>query len=158
MGIQLIRLSESDVNVAVFSGAITREVLLGFYNSLGREVVDNGARWLSYFDPTADLTELDLATFTEMRRVIAARLRELYGETALTSGVVCDSPANLPVLKVWNGYVGDHWRDPDAPVMYSSLRAACDAFGLSDQARAELGAAIGVDCAPPPTGWVQNAG
>jgi hypothetical protein len=150
MGIRVTRLTEFGVNISVFSGKITREVLLEHYAALGAADRAESGRWISYFDPSADLTELDLATFTELKRVVGAKVRELYGDGRLANALVCDSRINQPILNLWRSYVGRDGYHPSDPIVLSSLKAACDRLGLPDTARDQLTAAVGVDCSRAP--------
>lgn len=144
MGITVTRLPEFGLNVTVYSGKITHPMLLAHVGSM-TDPLESG-RWLNYFDPSADMSELELSSYIEMKRLVASKLAELYPEKPFRSAVVSNTEANRPVLGFWKSYVSNDRAHPAAPMMFSSLQAACDWLDLSDEARRAIGDLLGEDC------------
>ncbi len=145
MTIRVACCSDFGVNVTVYSGKITRDELKAHYQSISSADAANAERWVSYFAPSADLSDIDIAAFAELRRITSAKLQEVYPGRRLAVAIVCDSRINESILSVWKSYIN---RDRDHPAdidMFCSLKAACDWLGLSDEAREAVTRAIDND-------------
>jgi hypothetical protein len=144
------RLPAFDVNVTVYRGRITRDELIEHFGALAPEDAASADRWISYFDPSADLSAVDIAALAEIKRISFARVAELWGPGRLASAMVCESALCEPVLGVWRDYLGSDPRYPAAPSLFSSLGAACDWLRLAEPAREAISAVIeGEDSAAP---------
>jgi hypothetical protein len=143
--IRVARSAEFGVNVTVYSGKITREELMAHYQAISAEDAACANRWISYFAPTADLSDIDIAAFAELRRVTNIKLHEVYGDRRLAVAIVCDSRVNEPILSVWRSYIVRDREHPADPGLFSSLKAACDWLELSDAGREEVLKMIGHD-------------
>jgi hypothetical protein len=120
-------LPEHGVNVTVYSGRITRDELIGhFATELDEAAAASAHRWVSYFDPTSDLSAVDVAALAEIKRITAAKVAELWGPGQLASAMVCESAVNDPILGVWRDYLGADPHHPASPALFSSVDAACD--------------------------------
>ena len=60
----------------VFRGVITREAWMEYYAGFTAVETD---RFITYLDPSADFSKVDLASGPELKRVVAAKLREFFG-------------------------------------------------------------------------------
>jgi hypothetical protein len=140
--IRVIRCHDFGVNISIYSGKITREELIRHYSAIDADDAASADRWISYFAPSADLSELDIAAMAELKRLTSAKIREVYGDRPLAVAIVCDSRINEPILSVWRSYLGADVDHPTAPGMFSSLRAACDWLG-APAARDAIAAMIG---------------
>jgi hypothetical protein len=143
--IRVVRCGEFGVNVTVYSGLITREELREHYQAIDAVDAASGERWISYFAPSADLSDIDIAAFAELRRITAAKLHEVFAGRSLQIAIVCDSRINEPILSVWRSYIGRDREHPADPGLFSSLKAACDWLGLDEGAREAVLKAIGED-------------
>jgi hypothetical protein len=135
VSIRVTLFPEFDVNVTVYSGKITRDELIEHFRALG----DGGAarcdRWVSYFDPTSDLSAVDIAALAEIKRITAVRVGQIWGAGRLASAMVCESAVNEPILGVWRDYLSSDPHHPAAPALFLSLKSACDWLHLSEPAR-----------------------
>lgn len=143
MTIRVTRLPEFGVNISVYSGPITRAELIEHYGAIDAADAASAHRWISYFDPTADLSQLDLAAMCELRRLTAAKLCEVYGSRTLTVAIVCKSPPNQSILSVWRNFLGSDRAHPSELRLFSSLRDACDWLDLPGSASLALAAVAG---------------
>jgi hypothetical protein len=143
--IRVARCSDFGVNVTVYSGKITRDELKAHYQAIDKVDASSGGCWISYFAPSADLSDIDIAAFAELRRITAAKLQEVYDGRRLQVAIVCDSRVNEPILSVWRSYISRDREHPADPGLFSSLKAACDWLNLSDEARESVLEAIGDD-------------
>jgi hypothetical protein len=137
------RFPEFRVNVSVYSGPIARAELIEHYGSLDAEDAASADRWISYFDPTADLSQLDVAAIGELRRLTAAKLNEVYGDRTLTVAIVCKSPVNHPILSTWRSYLAADRNHPSDLSLFSSLKDACNWLDLPGSACFALAAVAG---------------
>ncbi|HWE44831.1 MAG TPA: hypothetical protein VG407_02295 [Caulobacteraceae bacterium] len=134
MAASLRRLADPDLNLVVYHGAVSREDLLAFWRAVDENDPRNGAPWLSYYNPETDISELDLMTFVELKRIMEPKLRTMSERAPVVSAMVCDSRLNGAILSLWKGYVG---RDPDymsEPNIFTSIEAACRWIGLDPSA------------------------
>lgn len=141
MVVHVTRLDDYGVNLTVYSGRITLEDALAHYRSLPASHAIN-PRWISYFDPSADLSELSVAAFPEMKRALGAKLVEIYGDRPVKAAMVCDSRLNHPIISMWRSFLSGGAGQPAAPGLFSSLKAACEWLGLPEAARDALAAAV----------------
>lgn len=143
MTIRVTRLPEFGVNISVYSGPITRAELIEHYSAIDAEDAASADRWISYFDPTADLSQLDVAAISELRRLTSAKLYEVYGDRTLTVAIVCKSPVNRPILSTWRSYLSADRNHPSDLSLFSNLKDACDWLDLSGSASFALAAVAG---------------
>lgn len=132
MTIRAKRFPEIGVTLSIFSGAITQKDVIAYVKGL-----ETAARWVTYFDPTADLSGLDVAHIPEVKRTLAAKLKELHGDEPVVSVFVACTGAVEAFLTFWRSYVADP-EYPAKPEVVGSLDAACRALGLSEDACAAL--------------------
>jgi hypothetical protein len=143
MSISIARFPEFKLALVVFRDLIEAEELLAFYGGCEADR-DGESRWLTYVDPDADLSQLDLMTITELKRVAGRKQRERPWVEGFRAAIVSNSRRNDPMVNLWKGYVG---RDPDhfaKPLVFPSLDGACAYLGLPAEARETLAQAVGL--------------
>lgn len=139
MTIELKRYAEYGVTLMVFSGALTAEQLIGRFCELdGR---DRGC-WLSYFDPTVDLTGVDIAHLPPLKRMVAMKERELLGDARQRPrhAIVYGSAVTEPFFRFWRSYAAAGDAHSITPGVFSNFEAACDWLGLPEAVCSKLGA------------------
>jgi hypothetical protein len=143
MSISITRFPEFKLGLIVFRDLIDAAEVLDFFR--GPDADRHGeTRRLTYIDPGADLSQLDLMSITELKRVIDRKRRERALDESFRIAIVSNSRRNDPIVNLWKGYVG---RDPDhlsKPVVFSSLEGACAYLGLPAEAREALAQAVGL--------------
>jgi hypothetical protein len=144
MGILAKRFPEYGVTLQIFRGAITREAWVEYYASFAATASD---RFVTYICPSADLSNMDLAFGPELKRLVAAKLREVFGDQPVISILVRSSNEQEPYLEFWRGFerVGD--KHPAESVIVTDFKKACALLGLPDDAWRRLAAAV--ECEPP---------
>jgi hypothetical protein len=124
------RLPEHGVTVAIASGAVTsHDVTLDIQ---GLQATDASPRWLSYLDPTLDLSSIDVAFLPSLRRLMAAKLRELHGGQKVVTAMVSPSGVEDVFRRFWPNYAGRDRTYPALPAAFTSVEKACSWLGLSD--------------------------
>ena len=139
MGILAKRFPEYDVILQVFRGPITREDWMLYYAGFTAADTD---RFITYADKSADFSGMDLASGPELKRVVAAKLREVYGDKPVVSILVPGSEAQLPYLKFWRGFEATGEQHPAASAVVPDFEQACDLLGLPEDAWKTLAAAV----------------
>jgi hypothetical protein len=133
-------LPEHDLTLHLVHGKHTSAEGIRFFQSLDSSCA---TRWLSYFDPTADLSPIAVASAPEIRRVITEKRKELFGAHAKPYAIVCASEMSAQYFfEFWSRYfVG-----PDAHAenlrCFRSLEEAYDWFELPQASRAVVARAI----------------
>jgi hypothetical protein len=124
MSLSITRFPEFKLALLVFCDLIEAGEMLDFFSGRGADP-DVETRWLTYIDTDADLTQLDLMSITELKRLIDRRQRERAWDATFRTAIVCNARRNDPMVSLWKGYVG---RDPGhlaKPIVFSSLEGAC---------------------------------
>jgi hypothetical protein len=85
MGIRAKRLPEHGVTVFIWSGRLTLEDIRQHFGALDAAHTD---RWLQYFDPTVDLSGVDIAAIPELKHLFADKRRALQADRPGVCAVV----------------------------------------------------------------------
>jgi hypothetical protein len=129
MGIQAKRLPEHGVTVVIWSGRLTPEEIRRHIGGLDAVYSD---RFLQYWDPSADLSGVNIAAIPELKRLLADKLKALYGDKRAVSAVVRDPAMKEQFPQFWPSYVSADHGYPAQAVAFSSLEAACAWLNLTD--------------------------
>lgn len=138
MGSLAKRFPEYGVILQVFRGVITREAWMEYYAGFTAVETD---RFITYLDPSADFSKVDLASGPELKRVVAAKLREFFGDKHVVSILVPGSKAQEPYAQFWCAFERVGEKHPAGSVVVSDVEAACDLLSLPDDAWETLAAA-----------------
>ena len=132
MGIRVKQVPEFGLTLIIWSGTVTREEVIEHYSRL--TAADAGRR-IIYLDPTLDRSGLDVASFPELRRIITAKFKELYGDTPVRSAIVRGGASvSEPDIDFWFRYAGVEIDYSNTPAGFPSFEAACEWLGLPDAA------------------------
>jgi hypothetical protein len=141
MGVSIRRFPDLGVSLLTLHGLVASEELSDFARRIDQGVP---RRWITYIEPGADLTQLDLLFFTELKRLIGAKLKAQFGDEEFRSALVCDSRVNDAVIRLWASYVGRDETHPSKPAVFSALGQAFDYLELATPARAAISEALGL--------------
>lgn len=125
MGIALVRLPAYGLNLTIYTGHIGRDEMLTFYRGLDPFAPENAYPLLTYMAPDIDLSEVALVTFSELKRVLAPKVKALTEHPHFHCVVVCNSEQCNVITRFWRAYVQ---RDPtyaSPPVFFETLESAC---------------------------------
>lgn len=156
MCIAIRRFPEHDLTVAELRGLVTGAQLLEFMDRL--QISEKTRRWLTYVASDADLSQLDLLSLTQAKRLVGRKVTEAAHAQPFISAFVCASRRSEAVIKLWTDYLG---RDPDHPAkpqIFSSLEAAFGHLELSPAAGEAVWRALGLspgrlDQVKPTSAW-----
>lgn len=129
------RFPEYDLSLCIVSGAHTCEEAVLYFEGLG---ASDATRWLHCFDPTVDMAGHDVACLPKLKRTIIAKRNELFGDQPKLYAVVSPSSAGEAFFKFWCGFVEAGEHHGTAPRLFSTLEAACEAFGLPEAAQQKV--------------------
>jgi len=139
MVLELKRFPEFGVELHIRRGAFTAEDLIRYFRSLGPA---DALRWIFYYDETASTSGLDLGHLPELKRTVAAKKTELFGDQPPVSAVVCGQGVNRQFFDFWISFLASFEPQTTAPLLFSTLRAACEGLGLPDGACEALEGAV----------------
>jgi len=133
----LKHLPEYNLEVGVFSGAVTDDEMLESFSKL-----DKNRNWLGVFTKDADVSGVDIACFPALKRAVTPDAPELRGgEPKLSALVNFSGPSEL-FVRFWVHYASaddQPWRKRQ---MFSSIEKACAWLGLPPAAAGEVAAAV----------------
>jgi hypothetical protein len=143
MGVRVKRLPENDLTLFIVSGPHTSEEALRLFEGLDTRAA---TRWLTYFDPTVDMSGVDVASFPRLKRAIAAKQKELFGDRPMVRAIVCSTwDAEQFFRKFWSSYVKAGDGPPAPPALFEDLEAAFEWLALPMAARGAIAEAIESD-------------
>jgi hypothetical protein len=149
MALQLKRFPEFGVELHIRRGVSTSEELLQYFRALGPA---DALRWIYYYDETADTSGIKLGHIPELKRVIATKQEELFGDRPPPSAIVYGSGGNRSFFDFWISFAATGERHPTPPLVFPTLKHACEELGLPDAAceALERAAAAPQDASPEP--------
>jgi len=134
-------LPQHDLTLHLVHGTLTSADVSQYFRSLNSSCC--ATRWLHYFDPTADMAQIDIASVPELRRIIAETRKELFGDHPKPFAVVCASEGSQ---QYFFGFWLKYFSGPDAQAenlcCFRSLEAAYDWLELPQASRAAVAGAI----------------
>ena len=137
MGIRLKRFPKHRLDFSIYSGVVTVEQVLRHFEKL-----EVGANWLSYFDPTADLSGIDLGHFPALKRGLIAKEAERDSDELRLCLLVNTASTNEDFVRFWCTYAAEGIEHPHQRDLCPTLEAAFDRLGLPDDVRAALAAEL----------------
>ena len=140
MSIRLHWLREHGVSLTIYSGKITPEMLLEHVHAMDPGGAPTARCWITYFDDSVDVSDVELGVQIDVRDLVAAKFREGRGEARLRTALVCRSRTNRPSLSLWQACTRT---DPSHPMdsrLFESLKEACDWLELDADARRQVAA------------------
>lgn len=143
MALELKRFPEFGVELHIKRGAFTSEDIIRYFRSLGPA---DALRWIYYYDKTAGTSDLDLGHIPELKRTVMAKRKELFGDRPPPApAVVCSPGPNREFFEFWTRLVASvEPGEPTAPapLLFPTIRAACEGLGLPDAACEALERAV----------------
>jgi hypothetical protein len=148
MGIRVRRFPEHDLTLYVVTAPHTAEEAVRFFQGLDAR---DATRWLTYFDPTVDMSGLDVASIPRLKRVLAAKIEKLFPDKRPVRAIVCASGAAEQFFRTfWRSYLETGDTRPGEPGLFNNLEAAYDWLGLPETVRAAIAHVVdGDDPAEP---------
>ena len=128
-------LPDHDLTLHLVSGGHTSAETLCFFQALDDRCA---TRWISYFDPTVDMSQTDIASMPAIREIMVKKRKELFPGKTKLHAIVCTSESSAQYFQdFWRNYVAE----PDLRV-FRSLGEAFDWLGLGEPARCAAASAI----------------
>jgi hypothetical protein len=134
MACRRVCLPEYDLTLQLVSGVHTGEEAVQFYAALDSSCA---TRWLTYFDPTSDFSQVNVASVPVIKRVYGDKRQELFGDAPKAHALACCSDSSRQYFfDFWKPYFG--LGDESIMHLCRSLEEAYDWLGLCDDARAAV--------------------
>jgi hypothetical protein len=134
-------LPEHDLTLNLIHGTLTSGDVTRYFRALDASCC--ATSWLHYFDPTVDMSQIDIASVPELKRVIAETRRELFGDRPKPFAIVCGSEGSE---QYFFGFFLKYFTGPDVQAAnlscFRSLEASYDWLELSQAARAAVARTI----------------
>jgi hypothetical protein len=147
MPVLIDRIGQIDVNCLIWVGQVSRSDALGFPERIDPSRPEFGCRWISYFDPNADLSELDPACLLELRERLRPVVAGLAANGEFRMMLSSNSTYNDPLVAVWRAMTATDADYLSNPVIVHDIHSASRALGLSaadaERARAWIESRIG---------------
>lgn len=137
MSIALKRFPDSYLELYIYIGVVRVDEMLQHIRQL-----DAGASWLSYFDPTSDLTGIDITDLPVLKRAITAKEDERKGDLPRRHALVNVRRTNEPFVRFWASYAPagvPHAHERD---MFPDVEGACRWLGLRRATCQDVASAI----------------
>jgi hypothetical protein len=134
-------LPEHDLTLHLVHGKLSSADVNLYFRSLDSNCC--ATRWLHYFDPTVDMAQIDIASVPKLKRIIAEKRKELFGEHPKPFALVCASEGSREYFfRFWLKY----FSGPDAQAenlrCFLGLEEAYDWLELTQATRAAVVHAI----------------
>lgn len=142
MGIALRRLGPHGVNLVIFHGRVDRDALLGFYRGIDPKDPANALPWLTYIASDADMSDVDLAAFAELRRIFEPIRQNVERNSTFFSVVVSGSQRCDALIDFWRDFVAKESAHPPYTILFSDIEKACEELNLPDSAPEAIMVAI----------------
>ena len=140
MVFKLKRFPELGVELHIKSGAFSSEDVIQYFRSLGPA---DAVRWIYYCDKTAETSALDLGHMPELKRTVTAKRKELFGDRPPPApAIVCGPGDNREFFEFWSRLLTSGEPPAPAPLLFPTLKAACEGLGLPDAACEALERAV----------------
>jgi hypothetical protein len=121
-----------------FAGKVSRGEALAFPERVDAEMPDGASRWITVFQPGADVSVLD----ADCMRDIKARLKPIVARTMAVRPfrmiMVADSIRSAEVVARWRQMTVPDASYASKPEAAASIEAACRLHGLTPEAIAEV--------------------
>jgi hypothetical protein len=119
------------VNAVIWSSRVSRADALDFPARIDPSRPEFGCRWISYFDPAADMSDLDAKCLLELRERLRPVVTALAAKGEFRVMLVSNSRYNDPLLAAWRAMVATEPDYPSRPDVVRDLHSASRALGLS---------------------------
>jgi hypothetical protein len=128
-----------------FIGKVSAREALGFPDRAHPESPEVGTRWITVFDPTADLSELDPVCMMGVRARLRPVVAKIQTKGAFRMILVASSTDSGQFIEQWQAMTGPDPTYASNPEVAVSIREACLRHGLTDEQIAATEAEIARD-------------
>lgn len=142
MGIGLRRFGSHGVNLVILRGRIDRDALIGFWRGIDPEDPANTTPWILYLSRDADMSEIDIAAYAELKRIIAPIRDSAAGKKSYTCVMVSNSERCDSMIKFWKDVVKKDSKHPPYAILFSDVKGACESLNLPGSAEEAIADAI----------------
>ena len=131
MPVLVDRIEQIGVNCLIWAGSVSRSDALGFPGRIDPALPEFGCSWISYFDSTADLSDLDAACLLELRERLRSVVARLAAKGEFRMLLASNSRYNDPLVAVWRAMTATDAAYLSNPLVVHDIDSASHALGLS---------------------------
>ena len=132
MPIEIGRAANCPVNWLLYVGHLTPKDLLEAPGRIDPNSPYFGPSWIVYVDGQADVSDIDLPVFAEMKGLYRSLIERLATKGAFKTVLVSNSIQNNSIVRFWRAYAGNDPDYPSDPAYTTSLQKACSELGLNE--------------------------
>jgi hypothetical protein len=147
MPVLVDRIAQTEVNCLIWVGLVSKSDALGFPGRIDPSRPEFGCRWISYFDPTSDLSDLDPACLLELRERLRSVVAGLAAKGEFRMTLASNSRYHDPLVAAWRAMAATDTDYLSNPLVVHDIDAASRALGLSaadaERARVWIASRIG---------------
>ncbi len=125
------RIGQTDVNCLIWAGPVSKSDALEMPGRIDPSRPEFGCRWISYFDATADLSDLDAACLLELRERLRSVVAGLAAKGEFRMILASNSKYNDPLVAVWRAMSATDAAYASNPVVAHGIHAAARTLGLT---------------------------
>jgi hypothetical protein len=139
LSISFNRYFQDGVNVVTFTGRLTDDELVEFFQGLDPHDPRNAIAWI-YYAPDADFSTMTVGSFTRLKDIVAPKVAILKDNPEFCSIIVTESMTSDMVANFWRDYISRDKSYPVYPILFSDLQGACQWLELpAEVARTIMG-------------------
>jgi len=131
MTVLIDRIGQTGVDCLIWVGRVSKSEALALPDRVDPAQPQFGYRWISYFDSTADLSELDAPCLLALRDRLRPIVAVLAAKGPFRMILATNSRYNDPLLAVWQAIATLDADYPSNPTIERDIPSAARALGLS---------------------------
>jgi hypothetical protein len=132
MPVLVDRIGQIGVNCLIWVGAVSRAEALDFPGRIDPALPEFGCRWISYFDASADLSDLDAECLVQLRGRLRSVVAGLSAKGEFRMMLASNSRYNDPLMAVWRAMTATDDAYRSNPEVVQDVLSASRALGLSE--------------------------
>jgi hypothetical protein len=138
MSIHQRRAALSGANLMIFSGKITGDELLSSFGAIDERRDESSNNWLILDIFQSDISDLTFDVLSRLKEVMKPKMSVMKGRRDFNVAIVCTRPFNEPIYLTWKSFVAADENYPSDPILFPTLRSACDRLGYAEAEYQEL--------------------
>lgn len=147
MPVLIDRIEQLNINGLIWVDPVSKADALGFPGLIDSSKPEFGCRWISFFAPGVDLSDLDAACLLELRERLRPVVSALAVKGEFKMMLVSNSRYNDALLAVWRTMTATDGAYSSDPVLVHDIHSASRALGLpveeAERARIWINSRIG---------------
>jgi hypothetical protein len=131
MPVMMGTVAGAGLDYLAFAGKVSPREILSFPDKVGPGSPQVGGRWITVFEPDADLSDLDPDCLKAVKARLGAVVARLQAEGPFRMILVA-SPTDVRLVERWQAITAPDPAYPSSPEAAQSIRDACQRHGLTE--------------------------